>query len=439
MRRLFVPLWLGPGGYALLAALSLVAAVLTAPLGWPSAVTIAGVVFVAAIVVATVRDRDALVIERLPLPRLMLGRTAVVRVRLTNRGAQPLDVGVVEAPLPRVRVAMDDVRVRVEPDATTIVEIACMPHERGETAFTATYAWFESRLRLVRFRRRVEAVAPVSVWPEIPAYDTVDDLALRARLSEVGARRLKRIGVGSEFAGLRDYVPGDAFRSIDWKATARRGNVMVAEAEVERSQQIGLVIDAGRLMGARVDGRRKLDIAISAALGIATLATQAGDRVGVHAFAGATLARVAPQPGPRATAAILAALAGVEPRADEPDYERAALEIGRTYRKRSLIVVFTDLFDPVASSVLLGVLALLVRRHVVIVALTNDGVLAAAIADEAPAAATRRAVARRLAAERASAVAALRARGMIVVDVAATALRPAVLDAYVAIKQRGTL
>jgi uncharacterized protein (DUF58 family) len=414
MRAAFPPVWLGPGGYALLVVLTIAAAALSSRIGWFAAVVLSAMTFVTVVAIEVRRDRDALALRREVPARLVLGRASVVRIIAANRVARPMVLGATLA-------------------------IACLPHERGETAFTATYAWFEVGLRIVRHRRRIDDPVTRRVVPDVPAFDAADDLVLRARLTREGSRRLVRAGSGSEFASFRAYQPGDAFRDVDWKATARRGRMMVAEHELERSQQIGLVIDAGRLMAARVDGRRKLDIAISAALGIATVAQRAGDRVGAHAFAGTTLARVAPLAGPPGTVAILAALGAVEPRADEPDYERAALEIGRTYRKRSLLIVFTDLFDPVASAALVGVLGVLARRHVVVLAMINDGVLAAALADASPGATTRRAVAGRLANERAGAVAALRARGMIVVDVPATELRPRVLDAYVTIKERGTL
>jgi uncharacterized protein (DUF58 family) len=439
MRAAFPPVWLGPGGYALLVVLTIAAAALSSRIGWFAAVVLSAMTFVTVVAIEVRRDRDALALRREVPARLVLGRASVVRIIAANRVARPMVLGVVEAPLARVRVAIDEARASLAAGAGATLAIACLPHERGETAFTATYAWFEVGLRIVRHRRRIDDPVTRRVVPDVPAFDAADDLVLRARLTREGSRRLVRAGSGSEFASFRAYQPGDAFRDVDWKATARRGRMMVAEHELERSQQIGLVIDAGRLMAARVDGRRKLDIAISAALGIATVAQRAGDRVGAHAFAGTTLARVAPLAGPPGTVAILAALGAVEPRADEPDYERAALEIGRTYRKRSLLIVFTDLFDPVASAALVGVLGVLARRHVVVLAMINDGVLAAALADASPGATTRRAVAGRLANERAGAVAALRARGMIVVDVPATELRPRVLDAYVTIKERGTL
>jgi uncharacterized protein (DUF58 family) len=216
---------------------------------------------------------------------------------------------------------------------------------------------------------------------------------------------------------------------------------MVAQHEVERSQNVIVALDAGRLMAARLGDRRKLDYAVSAAFGIAALARRANDRVGVHAFASTAIANVAPASGNAQATAIVEALADIEPRYEESDYERAALALRGMYKKRSLIVVFTDLFDPVASATVLASLALLVRRHLVLVALMNDAAITAALDAEPVDAETayRAAVATALAAERALAVRTLRATGMVVVDVAASELRLALLDAYLDIKTRGLL
>jgi uncharacterized protein (DUF58 family) len=159
------------------------------------------------------------------------------------------------------------------------------------------------------------------------------------------------------------------------------------------------------------------------------------------AFAGRTLAAVAPASGNAQAAAIVEALADIEPQPEESDYERAALALRQAYRKRSLVVVFTDLFDPVASATVLAALALLVRTHLVLVALMNDAAIGDALAAEPrdANAAYRAAVATALAAERARAVAKLRATGMLVLDVPARDLRLALLDAYLDIKTRGLL
>jgi uncharacterized protein (DUF58 family) len=352
-----------------------------------------------------------------------------------------LRCGIVEAPVAKLAIATGGATAVVAPRSRTRVEIGFVPRERGRTALADSYAWYESLAGLVRHRVRLDGAQPIRILPDLDALENAGDLAARARAIDVGLRRLRRRGAGTEFESLREYNAGDAFRDIDWKATARRGRVMVAQYEVERSQQVIVAIDAGRLMAARLGDRRKLDYAVGAALGIARLARRAADRVGVHAFAATTLATVRPAAGPAAAAAIVEALADVEPQLEESDYERAALELRRTYRKRSLIVVFTDLFDPVASSAVLASLGLLVRRHLVLVALMNDAALADALAAEPRDVSTayRAALATSLAAERERAVVELRARGMLVVDVPARDLRLATLDAYLEVKTRGLI
>ncbi len=241
---------------------------------------------------------------------------------------------------------------------------------------------------------------------------------------EAGLRRLRLRGVGSEFESLREYEPGDAYRSIDWKATARRGQPMVTQYDVERSQNVVLALDAGRLMTPRIGVLRKFDYALTAALSTARVAQMAGDNVGVTAFAARTLRSVAPGRGAGRYDALVRAVYDVQPRLEEPDYERAIAELAQANTKRSLIVLFTDLFDPSAASVLLASLRVLLPRHLVLCALMNDAAIGATLR-EAPRTAHdafRSAVAMQLEDERAAAVATLRARGIIVVDVPAQRL-----------------
>ena len=107
-------------------------------------------------------------------------------------------------------------------------------------------------------------------------------------------RKLRLRGQGSEFESLREYLPGDGFRSVDWKATARRGRLMVAQHEVERSQQICIALDCGRLMTPRVGLQRKFDYALTAALSVARVAQNADDHVGLVAFGARPILALAP-------------------------------------------------------------------------------------------------------------------------------------------------
>ncbi|GAC1404868.1 MAG: DUF58 domain-containing protein [Candidatus Velthaea sp.] len=435
------PAWVGPRGIVALFGVAAAAGVLALAVPWPlAALAAAGAVLVAFGIDAGLGRRAPQIVRTVPA-RFALARADTFAYTVTNRGRVALRDGIAEAPVARLAVDIAVARGTVAPNARSQVRIAILPRERGRTRTGRAFAWFESPLGLVRRRMFVGVPEDIRVMPDLSALERGGDLARRTRMLEAGLRRVRRRGTGSEFESLREYTSGDPYRAIDWKATARRGKVMVAQYEVERSQQIVIALDAGRLMSPRLDDRRKLDYAVSAALSIVSIAQLADDRVGIHAFASTTIAAIAPQRGPAHTAALTDALADLEPSFEESDYERAALELRRRYRKRSLIVVFTDLFDPVASSAVLASLALLAPHHLVLVVLMNDAAIADARNREPrdPGAAYRAAVAAGLAAERERAVAVLRERGIGVLDVPARDLTIALLDAYAEIKSRARL
>jgi uncharacterized protein (DUF58 family) len=435
------PAWVGPRGVVALAGLALVAGALATVFPWPVVLAAAAVLALAAVFADAGALARAPRFERTIPARLMLARRDAFTYTVTNNAAFALRFAIFEAPVERMHIDIAPARGRVVPGARTTVRIGVLPRERGRTQTALAFAWFESPLGLLRRRVRVGSVEPIRIRPDLSAIEHGGDLAQRSRLIDAGLRRVRRRGIGTEFESLREYAGGDPFRAIDWKATARRGKVMVAQYEVERSQQIVVALDAGRLMGVRLGDRRKLDYSVSAALAIVSFARIAGDRVGLHVFAGTTLAAFAPRGGAQQAAALTDALSDLEPHFEESDYERAALELRRRYRKRSLIVIFTDLFDPIASSAVLGSLALLAPHHLVLVVLMNDAAIEDALANEPATAGDvyRAGIATRLAAERSRAVAALRGRGIGVIDVRARDLSLALLDAYVEVKTRSLL
>jgi uncharacterized protein (DUF58 family) len=433
--------WIAPRGVAVLVVLALLAFPLAFVLPWGVVLALAVGAFVALAAYDLARLRGELRIERLKPPRLSLARRAGFAYEIVNRGAVPLEVGLVEAPAERLAIDLAETRALVPPRSRVTVRIGVVPRERGRTALRSYHARVRSPLGIVELRRAWRAPVALRVAPDLSALDRSGDLVARTKLLESGLRRLRRRGAGGEFSSLREYGPDDEFRAIDWKASARRGRAMVATYEVERAQQIVVAVDAGRLMTPRLGDRRKLDYAVSAALAIAAIGRLAADRVGVVAFAAMTLARVLPSSGAAHAAKLTDVLSDLEPHFEESDYERAFLDLSRTLRRRSLVVLFTDLFDPVASAAVLGAAKLLVPRHLVLVVLMNDAAVADALrtrpdnADDA----YRAAVAATLSEERGRAIAHLRQRGILVVDVAAAELTLALLDAYVDIKTRGLL
>ena len=247
-------------------------------------------------------------------------------------------------------------------------------------------------------------------------------------------------GQGSEFDSLREYVIGDDVRSIDWRATARRGDVMVRTWRPERDRQILVMLDTGRTSAGRVGGVPRLDAAMDATLLLTALASRAGDRVDMIAFDRRLRARVVGAPRSAVLSAVAQAMAGIEPELVETDAAALSSAVLTTARHRSLIVLLTDLNPAAIEEGLLPRLPLLAARHEILVAAVADPALTelasgrATAADIYDAAAAEQALAAR---QRVSAL--LQRRGAHVVDAQPDRLPPALADAYLALKAGGRL
>jgi uncharacterized protein (DUF58 family) len=386
-------------------------------------------------------SRRTLRVAREPVGHAALRRPSKVRYRVENRADLAIRLGLIETPVARIVFDRDVVEGRVAARSAATLESGFLARERGEARFGTLFYWVENGIGLLRRRYAVDSEEIVRVFPDLSAVEGYGRLARRSTLLDDGLRRLRLRGVGSEFESLRDYGPGDAFRDVDWKASARRGRLMVAQHEIERSQQVIVTLDCGRLMTPRIGLQSKFDYALTAALSVARIAQAAGDNVGLHAFGAKTVLSIAPRRGRAHVDALARSAYDLHPKLEEPDYESAFATLARRYAKRSLFVFFSDMFDPVTSAAVLSSLALLVPRHVVMCVLMNDAAIARALA-VAPATAReayRTSVAMTLDDERGRSIATLRSLGIIVVDVPAPELTVALLDAYLDVKARGLL
>ncbi|MFY9718080.1 MAG: DUF58 domain-containing protein, partial [Candidatus Cybelea sp.] len=300
---------------------------------------------------------------------------------------------------------------------------------------------YENPLGLVRRRRRANLPQAIRVYPNLAAVERYGALHVRNRLIEAGLRRIQLRGAGTEFESLREWNDGDALRTIDWKATARRGKLMVAQHEVERSQNLMLLLDCGRLMTPRINGGRKLDYAVTAALSLAKIAGLASDRVGLVAFARGIITASAPRSTRSSVSRLSDTLYGLEPRFEESNYTRAFAYLRHHLHKRSMIVFLTDVIDPLAQAALMAEVGSLAAHHVLICVFMNDGAVSAAIAHEPQSVseAYRANVALGLANERRVAKTMLERSGAIVIDVPANKLTTALIDEYLRVKRRGLL
>ncbi|TDC62621.1 DUF58 domain-containing protein [Streptomyces hainanensis] len=262
-----------------------------------------------------------------------------------------------------------------------------------------------------------------------------------SRLRELDGRTtvLTR-GEGTEFDSLREYVPGDDVRSIDWRATARQSAVAVRTWRPERDRHLLLVLDTGRTSAGRVGDIPRLDAAMDAALLLTALASQAGDRVDLLAFDRRVRASVRGRTGGDLLPSVVRALTPLEPELIETDTRAMATTALAGAPRRSLIVLFTGLDSAPVESGLLPVLPRLTRRHTVVVASVGDPRIAELSRSRGTvpgvyeaAAAARHEIERQHTTER------LRALGVTVVEASPEHLPPALADAYLTLKATGRL
>lgn len=232
-------------------------------------------------------------------------------------------------------------------------------------------------LGLVERGARLAGEQQVAIHPALVGLRRTLALAASERWADLGVRRVRRAGARTEFESLREYVPGDDVRQVDWKAFARRGEPIVREFQEERGQELVLVVDCGRRMIATTSqgelrGWTKLDHALDAALQLAAVALQRGDRVGVLAFDAGTRAWVAPRRGARQLERLSEAVFALQPSELESDLARALRDIGARHRRSALLAVLSDVADPLSVDRQRRALRAGTRRHRILFAALDD-------------------------------------------------------------------
>jgi uncharacterized protein (DUF58 family) len=315
------------------------------------------------------------------------------------------------------------------------------PLRRGAYRFGDLNLRLESPRGLLRRQLSLPLAETADVFPNLRAIRRYELQVRRGRAIEAGLRRARVLGRGTEFERLRDYVADDDFRRIAWKATARRGRPVVIEHEIERSQSVLLLIDAGRLMAAPVAELQKLDHAVNAALALAYVALGLGDRVGLLVFADRVEQYLPPARGRGQLHRLLTGLYRIVSLPVESDPARALLYLGLRNPKRSLVVLFTDLVEAAEAEDLVAQLGLVARHHLALCVMIADPEMHALAAAEPSD--TRRAyervVAQRLLDERRGVIERLERRGALVVDVPADRLSGETVERYLEIKARTRL
>jgi uncharacterized protein (DUF58 family) len=321
------------------------------------------------------------------------------------------------------------------------VDLEVRPHRRGTFIVDGPWVTTTGRLGLSRRVRHAAHGATVTVVPDVRALRTFDLRTRRALLPERGFRPWQRAGEGSELARLREYVPGDDFRRIDWKATARRRRPVTREMEVERRRRVVFVVDAGRWMSQPTTRLLKLDHALNAVLLASHVAERLGDLVGLLTFSDRVLSWIPPGSGRRHQARILEELGATPTEPVESSFGLPFRHLVQHLDRRVLVVLLSDFGDPATALDLTHSLSVLSRRHLVLcVHLLDPAIEALARASPfTPEEAARRAIAEQLITERRRVLDRLRSRGARVVSCLPERLSQGTVDRYLSLRSRGAL
>ena len=429
-----------PRAAALVALIALPLAI-ARPDDWralPLAALVVAVVVAADLALAP-RPADLAVTRELPAS-VVLGEVATLRWTVENRSRRPTRATVGDALWPSWRASRRSSTFALAAGGRHRFGARIEPARRGRFPLGAVTVRTTGPLRLVARQRTRTVPGSLAVLPAFPSREL-----LRGRMRiplETGLRSVRTRGTGTDFDQLREYRPGDDVRRVDWAATARHQRAIVREHRAERNQHVVVLLDNGRVMAGTVAGAPRVEHAMDAALGLTAVATHLGDNVGLVTFDDQVRAIVPVSASRAQHARVTEALYLLEPSYGESAYGAAFTTAAARFRRRSLLVVLTDLVEGVVVDGLLPALGALTRTHLVLVAAVRDpDVVAWATTarhdgvDEAFRSAA--AVASLEARERETAR--LTALGVVVVDARPGDLAVDVVDRYLELKAAGRL
>lgn len=374
--------------------------------------------------------------------RFAMGADTEVRIHIQNASPQSVSLIVKdEYPPQMILSGAREARLDVDAQSAATLIYEVKPPRRGRFEFGQTALRFRSRFRLIWCQTDVVGPVAIKVYPNIRRAREAELKALGARSLVSSHRKTSWRGEGREFESMRDYVRGDELRHISWTATARRGKLTTRQYQIERDQTILIALDAGRLMTARIEQETKLDSAVHATLALFSAAARAGDNAGLVVFGRRIKSYLPPGRGRDHIEAALEALHAVEPEMIEPSYPHAFEFISANSKRRSLVVLLTDLVDEEGSKELLTSLHLLRPRHLPLVVTIADRDLKAVVR-QTPSSVKdlfSQSVSEEIIHHREAALRLVESLGGLALDVTAAALAPALLETYLRVKERGLL
>jgi uncharacterized protein (DUF58 family) len=256
---------------------------------------------------------------------------------------------------------------KIEAGSSSSFTYSLRPVERGEYYFGNLIIFASSPLKLVRRRKKYGKEQMVKVYPSFIQMKKYDFLAIDRKISQPGLKKIRKIGHTMEFEQIKDYVPGDDVRSINWKATAKQGELMVNQYQDERSQPVYSVIDTGRTMKMPFNHLKLLDFAINSALAFSNIALKKNDKAGLLTFS-SKMGKVVPASSKKAHLnLLLESLYNVETRFKDSDFGLLYTHTNRRLPQRSLLLLYTNFEHLSALHRQMPYLLALAKKHLLVV------------------------------------------------------------------------
>ncbi|HEY8073581.1 MAG TPA: DUF58 domain-containing protein [Labilithrix sp.] len=310
-------------------------------------------------------------VERRAAQIFSVGRANAVSITLHNRSSRTLRGTVVDDPIEEAEASGLPGDFTLAPHGSAVLRYEITPKRRGKRALRAVTVRYALPLRLLERQERVELPQDVDVYPDVHAARALEMLRRQGREdARLGSLRVR--GGDTEFERLRPYQRGDEIRHIDWRAAARRDDLVVRQYQAESDQNVVFAIDVGRGMRGESGGITSIDRALAAALLTADVALRGGDKAGLFTFDDRPRSFVRPAGGRSGGRKLTRAAYALDAGLGATDYRSAMVFLKTQMKMRALLVVFTNLLDPRGAKDLAAAVKSLMPRHLPLCVIMRD-------------------------------------------------------------------
>ncbi|WP_017733209.1 DUF58 domain-containing protein [Nafulsella turpanensis] len=329
------------------------------------------------------RTRRGISARRILADRLSNGDENPVLLEIGNHYPHPIQLEVIDEVPPQFQLRDLCFHFRLTSGEQKSHTYFLRPVKRGAYHFGNINLFAQSILGFFSRRYTIQAEQEVPVYPSYLQMRKYELLAISNKLQDLGIKKIRRLGHNQEFEQIKEYVRGDDYRTLNWKATARRGALMVNKYQDERSQQVYSLIDKGRLMHMPFHGLSLLDYAINASLVLSNIAIRKEDKAGLMAFQHKVQAVVPASKHPRQMRLIQEALYKQKTAWRESDFGRLYLSLRQTLNQRSLLLLFTNFESLQSMQRQLPYLRQMAKQHLLVVILFENTEIQTALRKEA--------------------------------------------------------